>query len=102
MRAINYLKIIILILSIDLNAQSFEKSLIENRNIIPYPFNEYNAYFNSTLDIIYFNSSKNLNNVGGLSDLNDIWLRANSNAKSPYFLLFCILCKRVGNQPPCI
>ena len=75
MRAINYLKIIILFFSIDLNAQSFEKTLIENRNIIPYPFNEYNAYFNSTLDIIYFNSSKNLNNVGGISDLNDIWLR---------------------------
>ena len=75
MRAINYLKFIILFLSTDLNAQSFEKSLIENRNIIPYPFNENNAYFNSTLDVIYFNSSKNLNNVGGISDLNDIWLR---------------------------
>ena len=75
MRAINYLKFIILLLSTDLNAQSFEKSLIENRNIIPYPFNENNAYFNSTLDVIYFNSSKNLNNVGGISDLNDIWLR---------------------------
>ena len=77
MRAINYLKFIILFLSTDLNAQSFEKSLIEKRNIIPYPINEYNAYFNSTLDIIYFNSSKNLNNVGGISDLNDIWLRKN-------------------------
>ena len=47
--------------------------------LTPYSFNESNAYISTDGNILFFNSSENINNLGGLSDMNDIWFRNKNN-----------------------
>ena len=60
-------------------SQSFENITMVNNRLVPYSFNESNAYLSTDGNILFFNSSENINNVGGLSDMNDIWFRDKNN-----------------------
>ena len=60
-------------------SQSFENISLINNNITSYPFNESNAYLSIDGNSLFFNSSDNINNTGGLNDMNDIWYRNRNN-----------------------
>ena len=60
-------------------SQSFENISMIYNGLVPYSFNESNAYLSTDGNILFFNSSENINNVGGLSDMNDIWFRNKNN-----------------------
>ena len=60
-------------------SQSFENISMVYNGLVPYSFNESNAYLSTDGNILFFNSSENLNNLGGLSDMNDIWIRNKNN-----------------------
>jgi outer membrane protein OmpA-like peptidoglycan-associated protein len=47
--------------------------------MLSYPFNESNAYLTTDGNRIFFNSSDNINNSSGLSDMNDVWIRNKNN-----------------------
>jgi outer membrane protein OmpA-like peptidoglycan-associated protein len=47
--------------------------------MLPYPFNESNAYVTTDGNRMFFNSSENINNPSGLSDMNDVWIRNKIN-----------------------
>ena len=70
-----FLILILLNIPIILKSQSFEKDFIIEKNQIPYLFNEINSYTNHDETLMIFNSNQNPNNIGGYSDLNDVWLR---------------------------
>ena len=70
-----FLILILLNIPIILKSQSFEKDFIIEKNQIPYLFNEINSYTNQDETLMIFNSNQNPNNIGGYSDLNDVWLR---------------------------
>lgn len=63
----------------DIISQSFENISLINNKIISYPLNEANAYLSADGNTLYFNSSNNSNNTGGLADMNDIWYRNKQN-----------------------
>lgn len=63
----------------DIISQSFESISLINNKIISYPLNEANAYLSADGNTLYFNSSNNSNNTGGLADMNDIWYRNKQN-----------------------
>ena len=63
----------------DLISQSFENISLINNNIVPYSLNEANAYLSTDGNTLYFNSSNNSNNIGGLADMNDVWYRNKNN-----------------------
>jgi flagellar motor protein MotB len=63
----------------DLISQSFENISLINNNIVPYSLNEANAYLSTDGNTLYFNSSNNSNNIGGLADMNDVWYRNKIN-----------------------
>ena len=60
-------------------SQSFEKISLLDINMLPYPFNESNAYVTTDGNRMFFNSSDNINNSFGLSDMNDVWIRNKIN-----------------------
>ena len=60
-------------------SQSFERTSLLNKNMVPYPYNESNAYITSDGNKIFFNSSDNIKNIGGLNDMNDVWFRNKKN-----------------------
>lgn len=60
-------------------SQSFEKISLLDINMLPYPFNESNAYVTTDGNRMFFNSSDNINNSSGLSDMNDVWIRNKIN-----------------------
>ena len=60
-------------------SQSFENISLINNNIVSYSLNEANAYLSADGNTMYFNSSKNSNNIGGLADMNDVWYRNKDN-----------------------
>ena len=70
-----FLILILLKIPIIIKSQSFEKDFIIEKNQIPYLFNEINSYTNHDETLMIFNSNQNPNNIGGYSDLNDVWLR---------------------------
>ncbi|MFL3001858.1 MAG: OmpA family protein [Cytophagales bacterium] len=70
-----FLILILLKIPIVIKSQSFEKDFIIEKNQIPYLFNEINSYTNHDETLMIFNSNQNPNNIGGYSDLNDVWLR---------------------------
>jgi outer membrane protein OmpA-like peptidoglycan-associated protein len=47
--------------------------------MLSYPFNESNAYVTTDGNRMFFNSSENINNPSGLSDMNDVWIRNKIN-----------------------
>jgi outer membrane protein OmpA-like peptidoglycan-associated protein len=47
--------------------------------MLSYPFNESNAYVTTDGNRMFFNSSDNINNPSGLSDMNDVWIRNKIN-----------------------
>jgi outer membrane protein OmpA-like peptidoglycan-associated protein len=47
--------------------------------MLSYPFNESNAYVTTDGNRMFFNSSDNINNSFGLSDMNDVWIRNKIN-----------------------
>ena len=59
----------------DIISQSFENISLINNNIVSYSLNEANAYLSADGNTLYFNSSNNSNNKGGLDDMNDVWYR---------------------------
>ena len=59
----------------DIISQSFENISLINNNIVSYSLNEANAYLSADGNALYFNSSNNSNNKGGLDDMNDVWYR---------------------------
>ena len=63
----------------DIISQSFDNVSLINNKIISYQFNEANAYISADGNTLYFNSSNNSNNTGGLADMNDIWYRNKDN-----------------------
>ena len=63
----------------DLVSQSFENISLINNNIVSYSLNEANAYLSADGNTMYFNSSNNSNNLGGLADMNDVWYRNKDN-----------------------
>ena len=63
----------------DIISQSIENISLINNNIISYSLNEANAYLSADGNTMYFNSSKNSNNIGGLADMNDVWYRNKDN-----------------------
>lgn len=72
------LLIFLLFISNNLFSQSFEKknnvNLLNNINL---KSNENNAYISNNGNIIFFNSSFNIDNKGGLEDKNDVWYSIN-------------------------
>ena len=69
-----YFFIIIFIFNSELLSQSFEKQYqIDSLININLKSNENIAYINNEGSIIFFNSSFNSNNVGGINDKNDVW-----------------------------
>ena len=74
----NCFLIFLLLISNNLFSQSFEKknnvNLLNNINL---KSNENNAYINNNANIIFFNSSYNKDNKGGLEDKNDVWYSIN-------------------------
>ncbi len=60
-------------------SQSFEKISLLDINMLSYPFNESNAYVTTDGNRMFFNSSDNINNSYGLSDMNDVWIRNKIN-----------------------
>ena len=63
----------------DIISQSFENISLINNNIKSYSLNEANAYLSADGNTLYFNSSNNSNNIGGLADMNDVWYRNKVN-----------------------
>ena len=63
----------------DMISQSFEDISLINNNIVSYSLNEANAYLSVDGNTLYFNSSNNSNNTGGLADMNDVWYRNKDN-----------------------
>ena len=57
------------------SSQSFENISLVNTNIVSFPFNEDNPYLSTDGNTLFFNSSDNVNNIGGLVDMNDVWYR---------------------------
>ena len=69
-----YFFIIIFIFNSELLSQSFEEQYqIDSLININLKSNENIAYINNEGSIIFFNSSFNSNNVGGINDKNDVW-----------------------------
>ena len=74
-----FIILILLVIPITIKSQSFEKDFIIKKNQVPYLFNEFNSYTNHDETFMLFNSNLNPNNIGGYSDLNDVWLRVKNN-----------------------
>ena len=69
-----YFFIIIFLFNGELISQSFEKQYqIDSLINVNLKSNENIAYINNEGLIIFFNSSFNSNNVGGINDKNDVW-----------------------------
>ena len=69
-----YFFIIIFLFNGELLPQSFEKQYqIDSLINVNLKSNENIAYINNEGSIIFFNSSFNFNNVGGINDKNDVW-----------------------------
>ena len=75
----SYLFIFFLLTFSFVKSQSFENVLLVNKKMESYPFNESNAYLSIDGNTLFFNSSDNINNTSGLSDMNDIWYRNKNN-----------------------
>ena len=69
-----YFFVIIFLFNDQLLSQSFEKQYqIDSLINVNLRSNENIAYINNEGSIIFFNSSFNSNNIGGINDKNDVW-----------------------------
>ena len=75
----SYLYFLFLLIYSGVSSQSFEKISLIDMNMLSYPFNESNAYLTADGNRMFFNSSDNINNSSGLSDMNDVWIRIKNN-----------------------
>ena len=75
----SYFYFLFLLIYSGASSQSFEKISLLDINMLSYPFNESNAYVTTDGNRMFFNSSDNINNSFGLSDMNDVWIRNKIN-----------------------
>ena len=75
----SYFYFLFLLIYSGASSQSFEKISLLDINMLSYPFNESNAYVTTDGNRMFFNSSENINNPSGLSDMNDVWIRNKIN-----------------------
>ena len=75
----SYFYFLFLLIYSGASSQSFEKISLLDINMLSYPFNESNAYVSTDGNRMFFNSSDNINNPSGLSDMNDVWIRNKIN-----------------------
>lgn len=75
----SYFYFLFLLIYSGASSQSFEKISLIDMNMLSYPFNESNAYVTADGNRMFFNSSDNINNSSGLSDMNDVWIRIKNN-----------------------
>lgn len=75
----SYFYFLFLLIYSGASSQSFEKISLLDINMLSYPFNESNAYVTTDGNRMFFNSSDNINNSSGLSDMNDVWIRNKNN-----------------------
>ena len=75
----SYFYFLFLLIYSGASSQSFEKISLLDINMLSYPFNESNAYVTTDGNRMFFNSSDNINNPSGLSDMNDVWIRNKIN-----------------------
>ena len=77
-----YCFVIIFLFNGKLLSQSFEKQYqIDSLVNINLKSNENIGYINNEGSIIFFNSSFNSKNIGGINDKNDVWYSANISGK---------------------
>jgi len=77
-----YFFVIIFLFNSKLLSQSFEKQYqIDSLINVNLKSNENIAYINNDGSIIFFNSSFNSNNVGGINDKNDVWYSISTSGK---------------------
>ena len=77
-----YFFVIIFLFNGKLLSQSFEKQYqIDSLINVNLRSNENIAYINNEGSIIFFNSSFNSNNIGGINDKNDVWYSISTSGK---------------------
>ena len=77
-----YFFLIIFLFNGKLLSQSFEKQYqIDSLINVNLRSNENIAYINNKGSIIFFNSSFNSNNIGGINDKNDVWYSISTSGK---------------------